>query len=120
MIGIGKPAIMPSPPIQEHTMALSFKTASETSQSKLAWEELNPATLPKELRQAYEAYREAYQTAKALREKFAGLMEANVTCPTGTELVLGYRFGKLSYAFDVPRARSAKSAARSFADIQKR
>ena len=65
---------------------------------KADWRVIDPETLPQDIGFAYRKYREAYATAKALRETFEMHMTAAATLPATQRLVFGYNFGKLSIA----------------------
>jgi hypothetical protein len=102
---------------------LQFKTensAAKADADKLAWQTLDVSTLPADMQHAYAAYREAFQTAKQYREAFEALFSAGVVAPTGERAVLGYRFGKLSYAFAPIKERSASSKLVNFATLTRK
>ena len=83
--------------------------------SDTVWIEIDPASLSKEVKKDYDAYKEEYRLAKIAREAFEESMRATVEVPKGKKLVFGYNFGKLSVAIvdDDGRRNSAGKAAMS-------
>lgn len=98
-------------------MTLAFNA---TADDTLVWENLNPASLPPAIAKQYEAYRAAYANAKAAREAFEATMRAAVVAPAGKSLVMGYRFGKLSYAFAPVKATKASASLVDFAKLARK
>jgi hypothetical protein len=102
---------------------LQFKTenaAAKADADKLAWQTLDVSTLPIEMQRAYAAYRDAFTTAKQYREVFESLFAAGVVAPQGERAILGYRFGKLSYAFAPIKERSASAKLVNFATLARK
>lgn len=77
--------------------------------STLAWTEINPASLPADVLETYEAYKEAYRQMKKLREGFEQHMNEAVNPPAGKRVVCGYNFGKLSIALADDERKPAKA-----------
>jgi len=100
-------------------MTLAFNEAA-IDNSKLDWANIDPASLPSALAKQYEAYRTAYAHAKAAREAFEQSFRAAVVAPAGKQAVLGYRFGKLSYAFAPLKAPASKANLVAFASLTRK
>ena len=77
----------------------------------LTWTEIDPASLPSDVLQTYEAYKDAYRVMKKLREGFEAHMNEAVAPPNGKRVVCGYNFGKLSIALadDVAKPKSSQA-----------
>lgn len=83
------------------------------------WVELNLATLTPHIARAYEAYKEAYRTAKVAKEKFEDDLRLEADLPEGKKLVFGYNFGKLSVAIvdDEGKPKAASKSAQSLSSF---
>mgnify|MGYP001544523157 FL=1 len=66
--------------------------------SNVVWNEVDTASLSKELGAKYEAYKVAQREAATLRTAFESAVNDAAGLPEGKKLVFGYRFGKLSAA----------------------
>lgn len=93
-------------------MAKSYEVAAD-------WREVDPSSLPHDLRTAYDQYKRAAKQAATDRETFEQLMSATAAVPTGQRLAFGYRFGKLSIAVipDDKPIRKASSQAQTLTDF---
>ena len=89
--------------------------------SELKWNEVDPASLPKDVAERYARYKEAYARMKEARQEFeAGLNEfAKEKGITGeeTELAVAYNYGKLSVAIAPKRERKASKRAVALGEI---
>lgn len=103
-------------------MTLQFKsaTAPAPKSDNLKWETLDTDTLPAALKAKYEAWREAADFAKGLKGEFTKAMQAEVAAPDGTSFVLGYIYGKLSYAFAPIKTAKAKGKLVDFASLARK
>lgn len=90
--------------------------ATPAPASDPTWQNIEPDTLPEDIRAHYYAYRQALSAAEALRKVFEE--EANEAFDVGAtnQLKFGYKFGRLSAAI-VPKRSSAGSSAVSLASI---
>ena len=86
------------------------EAAKPAPAKELEWTQLDLASLSPELRDKYDAYRNAARHANTLREAFERAMTVAID-PLDTEkVVFGYRYGKLTLAIapaDKPRKPSA-------------
>ena len=84
----------------------------------LTWTEIDPASLPADVRQQYEAYKAAYHAMKQQRQAFETMLNDTASPPSGKRVVCGYNFGKLSIALgdakDQPKASQAKGSLADF------
>jgi len=82
------------------------------------WVNIDPDTMPEDIRGHYYAYRQAFDHAEQLRKLFES--EANEAFDVGATNMLkfGYKFGRCSAAI-VPRRSSAGSSAVSLASLGK-
>jgi hypothetical protein len=97
-------------------MTLAFNaTATEPT-----WSNLDPDTLPPAIRKQYDACKAAYALASDARKAFEATFRAAVVVPAGHEAVLGYRFGKLSYAFLPAKASKSKANLVAFASLTRK
>jgi len=71
---------------------------NKTDETKPVWQEIDTDTLPAEVAEAYDAYKDAYRVTKALRETFETKARDVVELPDGKRLAIAYNFGKLSFA----------------------
>lgn len=78
--------------------------------STLTWSEIDPATLPAHIQEAYGAYKVAYAAMKEKRQVFEQSMN-DVPLPEGKRIVCGYNFGKLSIALADDDRKPAKAQA---------
>ena len=73
---------------------------------KLDWNPVDTDTFTGELKKQYEAWQEQQAIAKDLREEMeqtlSQIMFDQGLTPAGKEPVFGYRWGKMSCAFDDP------------------
>lgn len=97
-------------------MTLAFNAAS----AEPVWANLDPDTLPPAMRKLYDAYKAQYTLASEARKAFEASFRSAVIAPAGTEAVLGYRFGKLSYAFVPAKASKAKANLVAFAALTRK
>ena len=77
---------------------------------EIEWTQLDPDSLSPELREAYDAYRQAAKAAAVLRTTFEARMTVAIDPLDGEKLAFGYKFGKLSLAIvpaDKPKRRTA-------------
>jgi hypothetical protein len=98
----------------KHMTAPTFNTSAIATD--LTWQNIDPASLPAPLAKLYASYRAEYERAKQAREAFEQAFRSAIVAPSGTEAVLGYRFGKLSFAFAPLKVRAA---ARNLVDFAK-
>lgn len=97
-------------------MTLAFNaTATEPT-----WANLDPDSLPPAIRKLYDAYKAQYAEAAAARKAFETAFRAAVVAPAGTEAVLGYRFGKLSYAFLPAKTTKARANLVAFSALARK
>lgn len=87
------------------------------ARSDLTWTEIDPTSLPDELRAQYQKYKEAYAAMKAFRQRFEGCLNDYINPPEGKRVVCGYNFGKLSIALADDDRKPAKAGAGSLADF---
>ncbi len=82
------------------------------------WVNIDPDTMPEDIRGHYYAYRQALDHAESLRKLFEA--EANEAFDVGPTNMLkfGYKFGRCSAAI-VPKRSSAGSSAVSLASLGK-
>lgn len=82
-----------------------------TDIAKDAWKEINPETLPKDVKAAYDAFKAKYAEAAQLREVFEKAVDKTVQLPAGKRMAISYRFGKLSMAIaDAEPAKVSRKA----------
>jgi hypothetical protein len=83
------------------------------------WTELNPASLPTEIANAYIEYKAAYKLMKDQRVAFETSLADAASLPEGKRMVFGYNFGKLSVAIvdDDRKPAKATPAKQSLADF---
>lgn len=106
----------------ETTHMLQFKapaTAPAPKFDNLKWETLNVDSLPEDLRKLYEEWRTASEHAKTLKARFTDECREAVIAPEGKQFVLGYLYGKLSFAFAPIKTSKAQANAISFASLMK-
>jgi hypothetical protein len=101
-------------------MTLAFKSDAAVDTSKLGWSNLDPMSLPPGVRKLYDAYKAQYAAASEARKAFEAAFKSAVDAPAGHEVVLGYRFGKLSYAFAPARVSKASANLVSFSAIARK
>ena len=102
---------------RSHTTPRGSNMAKQT-RSDLTWTEIDPASLPKLVQDAYHAYKAQYAEMKACREVFERALNAAVSPPQGKRVVCGYNFGKLSIALaDAAAAPKSSQAKGSLADF---
>jgi len=80
----------------------------------LDWLQFDTDTLPANLMKALDAYREAEATAAALKRDFhhAFVTEATKSglgAPSGTEIILSFKFGNVSMAYKPIAAKTTSS-----------
>ena len=80
----------------------------------LDWLQFDTATLPANLMASLDAYREAEATAAALKRDFHNAFVAEATksglgAPSGTEIILSFRFGNVSMAYKPIAAKTTSS-----------
>ena len=81
------------------------------AKEKLDWTNIEPGELPVMAQEAYDAYRAAYATMKAAKERFESTAREHIPAPEGKQVVFGYMFGKLAIALtDAPAQPKAKAA----------
>ena len=89
---------------------------AKTELNREDWIQIDPETLADDVREAYEAYKEAYRYAKDLRKAFEA--KVNDAAPSGKRIVVGYNFGKLSMAIvEASEAKAPAKAKQSLADF---
>ena len=83
------------------------------------WCELNPDTLPNNIKGTYIAYKDMYKLMKEARTSFETRLSANAHVPEGKRMIFGYNFGKLSVAIvdDDRKPAKATPAKQSLADF---
>lgn len=92
-------------------------------EAKADWHNVDIDSLPKTIRDEYDAYKRSYAEMKAAREAFESAMRTALASatPAGKRLAFGYNFGKLSLAIvDAAPAKSPSAKAISLADLCKR
>lgn len=76
---------------------LTAKADAILAKPKLAWQSVDVDTLPHDIRQAYDTYREAQAHANALRSAFedtiCGPLAKMLNAKPGEDVVFTYRFG---------------------------
>ena len=87
--------------------------------SDAVWTEINPETLPEQIKHAYDYYKEMYREMKEQRQCFEKAMADTAELPTGKRMIFGYNFGKLSVAIvdDDRKPAKATPAKQSLADF---
>jgi hypothetical protein len=86
--------------------------------TKLDWNEVDPATLQPKVAEAFGTYKEAYVTAKEFRKEFEALCTKAAELPKTHRLVFSYNFGRLSIAIDLAETKRTSSKAVSFASLK--
>lgn len=99
-------------------MTLAFNATADVA--PLGWANLDPASLPPAIRKLYDAYKAQYAEASAARKAFEDAFKSAVQSPAGCAPVLGYRFGKLSYAFAPIKTAKATANLVSFSDLTRK
>ena len=87
------------------------------------WQVVNVDTLPTDIRDAYDFYKEEYKAMKEARDVFEAALRKALAdhTPKGKRIAIAYNFGKLSVAVVDDNAKpAASSKAVSLADIIKR
>lgn len=79
--------------------------------SILNWQTIDVASLSPQAQGNHAAYKAAYSAMKDARTKFEQGLNDETDKPTGTRLVFGYNFGKLSIAL-APDDAKPKAAAK--------
>ena len=103
-------------PAQPSTPRVS--NMAKQARADLTWTEIDPASLPKLVQDAYHAYKAQYAEMKACREVFERALNAAASPPNGKRVVCGYNFGKLSIALaDAATAPKSSQAKGSLADF---
>lgn len=90
---------------------------AKQAKSDLTWTEIDPASLPKQVQDAYSAYKLAYREMKELRTLFEAELNEVASPPDGKRVVCGYNFGKLSIALADDVAKPKAQAKGSLADF---
>lgn len=92
--------------------------AAPAKPAEPVWVNIDPDTMPEDIRGHYYTYRQAFDHAEQLRKLFES--EANEAYDVGANLMLkfGYKFGRCSAAI-VPRRSSAGASAVSLASLGK-
>lgn len=62
------------------------------------WQTIDPASLSVPIQKQYERYKLAYREMKAERDAFEDAVREQAALPSGKKLVVGYNYGKLSFA----------------------
>ena len=83
------------------------------------WQTLDPQTLPTAIAKQYARYKEAYAEMKAERTSFETALAAVISVPSGSKLIFGYNFGKLSIAVVAAATKPAAKGALSLSDFLK-
>lgn len=83
------------------------------------WINIDLNTLGEQELAAYNAYKASYQAMKAARTQFEEGLEASAKLVTGTRMIFGYNFGKLSVAVveDDRKAPKAKATTQSLSQF---
>ena len=91
----------------------AFQSASpEKPTDKAAdWQQLDVATLSRDLQAAYFDYRKAQDAADKLRHAFEAAMSGKVELPSHLKLAFGYKFGRISVAIVPSAGRTSRPAA---------
>lgn len=85
--------------------------AISAADKKSPWQKINPDTLPKGLRAAYDQWSAARKQERELKLAFTNAMRDCMDVPAGQEAFFSDRFGDLSFAFlDAKTAKAANSA----------
>lgn len=89
---------------------------------KANWQNVNVETLPTDIREAYDSYKEAYKDMKACRDEFETALRSALAShtPKGKRLAIAYNFGKLSVAIVDDEQRRAPAKSISLADLVRR
>lgn len=66
--------------------------------TEATWIEIDPTSLPAQVREGYERYKALYREMKDARNLFEMALSAQAAPPQGKRVVFGYNFGKLSVA----------------------
>ena len=91
---------------------------AKQAKSDLTWTEIDPASLPAEVQEAYAQYKDAYRSMKAARTEFETAINEACSPSAGKRVVCGYNFGKLSIALaDAATAPKSSQAKGSLADF---
>lgn len=103
-------------------MTIQFKSATSPApkSDNLDWKPLDINSLPGDLKAHYEAWREADELAKSLKKDFTDAFRDAVVAPDNTQAVLGFLYGKLSYAFAPNKAKKADAKLVNFAALLKK
>lgn len=86
--------------------------------SDAVWTEINPETLPDDVKAFYDAYKASYRVMKDNRLGFETKLSEMADLPSDKRMVFGYNFGKLSVAIvdDDRKPAKATPAKQSLAD----
>lgn len=89
---------------------------------KANWQNVNVETLPTDIREAYDSYKDAYKDMKAARDEFETALRSALrdATPKGKRLAIAYNFGKLSVALVDDDAKRAPTKSISLSDLIKR
>lgn len=104
-------------------MNLQFKapaTSPAPKSDNLDWKTLDVDSLPADLRKLYDAWRDLSDQAKAAKAAFTDEMREAVVAPEGKQFVLGYLYGKLSFAFAPIKAKAKPANVTDFAALARR
>ena len=87
--------------------------------STAVWSEIDPSTLPEQIKHAYVYYKDMYRAMKEQRQSFEEAMTNAAELPQGKRVIFGYNFGKLSVAIvdDDRKPAKAAPAKQSLADF---
>lgn len=82
------------------------------SNSKLEWLKFDVATLPEDLSNMLETFREAESTANELKAEFVAAFreaaeEAGLGAPAGKEMIVSLKFKDVSIAYQTKNARKS-------------
>lgn len=69
---------------------------AKAHRAELSWSEIDPASLPTAIGEAYAKYKAQYAAMKEARARFEDMLQPGA--PAGKRIVCGYNFGKLSVA----------------------
>ncbi len=91
------------------SLPMKARTPAPATPSAPTWDNIDPASLPEDLRKLYQAYQTAAAAASAASKLFETECNEAFDAGLGNRLAFGYKFGKLSVAIvpDAPRTTRA-------------
>ena len=97
--------------------ALNIPLRANHTPADPTWQNIDPASLPEDLRLHYDAYKAAQDAASKARVLFESECNLAFDVGSGNRLAFGYKFGRLSVAIvrDAPRTLKGLASIASLA-----